>query len=501
LLVDTVEDYAIFLVDAGGKVASWNSGASRMLGYDEGEIVGQPFARIFTPEDVAQGAPEREMSKATAEGRAEDNRWHVRKDGRRFWSAGVLVPLRDDAGRLHGYGKVLHDITLRKHLEEELKRHADELRRADVRKNEFLATLSHELRNPLAPILNALHILRRDKCENPMAQQAREVMERQLRHLMRLVDDLLDISRIARGKIQLRKERVELDFVLDRAAENARPRFEARNQEFTVSLSPVPVWLEADPTRLEQVFINLLTNASKYTDPGGRISVAVATEEAEAVVRVRDTGVGIAPEALPDVFDIFVQEERSLSRAQGGLGIGLALVRSLVEMHGGQMTAHSAGLGQGSEFVVRLPTSPAAAAQGLPAAEGGAGVRRPLQVLIVEDDTDTAENLSTLLGLYGYDVRAVPSAPAAREKAAVLCPNVLLVDAGLPGVDAPVLAQQVRTRLGTRPVALITVTGNAQQEADYKRHPASELDFHLLRPVNPDRLRELLALLEIKLSS
>lgn len=493
LFVDTVEDYAIFLVDREGRMASWNPGVGRMLGFDEPEIVGQPFARIFTPEDIAAGVPARELEKAKREGRAEDNRWHLRKDGSRFWATGVLTPLWDEAGQLRGYGKVLRDNTLRKRMEEELQKQAEELKVADRRKNEFLATLSHELRNPLAPILTSLHILRRDKSENPLMQQAREVMERQLQNLVRLVDDLLDVSRIARGKVQLRKERVELNYLISRAVEAVRPQLEMREQDLTVALAPFPVWLDADATRLEQVFTNLLTNASKYTDPGGKIWLTSAREDHTALIRVRDNGVGIAPEMLPNVFNLFVQEERSLTRAQGGLGIGLSLVKSLVGLHGGSVEAQSAGLGQGSEFVVRLPVLEGTATRSSPPAPETANpARKPLQVMIVDDDPETAHNLSTLVRLYGHEVQVASSGAASLAQAALVQPDVILLDSALAGTGSFLVAQQLRQQAGQRPLKLVATTGTAKMEADVQSADAGVFDEHLIKPINPEHLRELL---------
>jgi PAS domain S-box-containing protein len=357
--VETVKDYAIFLLDTAGNVARWNEGAERLLGYTEAEIVGLPGALIFTPEDREARQPEREMGVALATGHAADDRWHARKDGSRFWASGYLTLLRDGAAKPCGFVKALRDLTERKQLEDELRRRAEELTEADRRKNEFLAMLSHELRNPLAPILNALFILR-PTCgtdENPEALQARLMIERQIDHMTVMLNDLLDVSRIATHKLQLRFQRVPLGQVIDDAVEAGRPLITERRHELTVAVDPDPIPVDADPTRLEQVVVNLLNNAAKYTEPGGSIWLTARREDGEAVLRVKDTGIGIAPEMLPHVFELYRQADHSLDRQQGGLGIGLTLARDLVQLHGGTIEASSESLGKGTEFTVRLPAT------------------------------------------------------------------------------------------------------------------------------------------------
>jgi PAS domain S-box-containing protein len=318
LFMENVREYAVFMLDPEGRVVDWNLGAEHLLGYHDGEIVGQPFAVFFPPDAVRAGVPERELKEAAEAGRANDDRWHVRHDGTYFWATGVTTALRDADGSLKGFVKVLRDSTERKHFEEELQRRADALEQADRRKDEFLAMLGHELRNHLAAIFNALHILARAS-EDPLVSQAQGMLDRQVRQLARLVDDLLDVSRITRGKLQLQKSLVELKAVVSQAVQTARPLLDARRDELVVELPEEPLWLEADQGRLAQVLTNLLHNAAKYSDEGTRVTLTARREGHQCVLRVRDRGVGIAPDLLPRVFDLFTQAERSLDRAQGGL--------------------------------------------------------------------------------------------------------------------------------------------------------------------------------------
>jgi len=351
--------------------------------------------------------------------------------------------------------------------------------------------LAHELRNPLAPVLNALHVLGRESDPARVAR-ARDMAERQVRHMARLVDDLLDISRITRGKIQLRKEPVDVHQIVARAVDCTRPLIEAQRHRLEVKLLPEPVYLEADPTRLEQILANLLNNAAKYTEPGGRIWLTTERDNSEVVVRVRDTGIGIPPDMLPRVFEMFIQVDRSLDRAQGGLGIGLTLVRSLVEMHGGSVEARSAGPGKGSEFAIRLPVL-----QQLPAEMGESGPEPPLaagerlRVLMVDDNADAAASVAMLLELEGHRVFLAHDGYAALEASRVHRPDVILLDIGLPGMNGYEAARQLRQQPGMMDVLLVAMTGYGQAE-DRRRSSEAGFDHHLVKPVDPDELQELL---------
>ncbi len=403
-----------------------------------------------------------------------------------------FYPVRGDKGEVRWVGAVVLDVSDRKRLMAELRRRAEELAQADRRKDEFLAMLSHELRNPLAPISNAVHLLR-EVDGGPALARSRDVIDRQVTHLARLVDDLLDVSRITRGKVALRREPVALAAVLARAVETARPLIDARGHTLTLDAGTDLPWLDADPTRLEQVVANLLNNAAKYTDEGGHITVRAAREGGEAVVRVRDTGAGIPGDVLPHVFDLFRQADRTLDRSQGGLGVGLTLVLQLVELHGGRVEAHSEGPGRGSEFVVRLPlpaelppVAPSAAAAAAPAA---AAARR---VLVVDDNADAAETLAALLQVRGYEVRVAGDGPAALAAAPQFRPEVVFLDIGLPGMDGYAVARSLRAAPGGAALRLVALTGYGQED-DRRRSAEAGFDEHLVKPVAPEVLLRSLA--------
>jgi CheY-like chemotaxis protein len=360
--------------------------------------------------------------------------------------------------------------------------------------------LGHELRNPLAPILNALHVMRLPGIGPEDVGRARDVAERQVRHLARLVDDLLDVSRISSGKIELRKGRVDLRDAAECALETARPLVDARKHEISVSISDQPLPLLADSARLEQVLANLLNNAAKYTEPGGRIALEVGCDDGDAVVRVRDNGIGIDPELLPHVFEMFTQAERSLDRSQGGLGIGLTLVRRLVELHGGRVSAHSEGVGRGSEFVVRFPLAPHDWAEpstcrepclGADAREPDRSPVTPRRVLVVDDNVDGAIILARLLKAGGFLVDVAHDGPMALEVAQSKAPEVVLLDIGLPEMDGYEVARRLRTLKGLERVILVALTGYGQ-ETDRVRSSAAGFDYHLVKPVDPDTVRELI---------
>ncbi len=794
LLVDNARDYAIFLMDGQRRVLSWSRGAERLLGYTDVEILGRPADLFFTPEDRRLGVPEQELRRALATGRGEDERWHVRKDGSRFWSSGVMTPLKDEAGSLRGFAKIMRDRTELKRTEEELARrvresdqrrrlyeaalsntpdlvyvfdldhrfiyaneglltlwgktwddaigktclelgypawhaamhdreidrviaskkpvkgevpftgahgrriyeyifvpvlgeggeieaiagttrdvtehrqveqglrfladatttlaavadfentlrtvaelavpyfadwcavdlvepdgkprrvavvHRDpvkvqlghelhrrypqdpdsehglpqvlrtgqsdmmadipdamivskardpdhlrmlrelglrsymcvplkargkvlgvvsfvttesgrrytngdlafaeelahragialenahlyaDLRDADRKKDEFLATLAHELRNPLAPVFNALSILEKENLAEDVQREARQIIDRQVRQLARLVDDLLDVSRITRGRIQLQKKPVELQVVLKNAAQACRPLIDAHHHELTVAVPDQPVWLDADPTRLEQVIVNLLTNAAKYSKDGSQIDLTAAAGADQAVVRIRDTGIGIAPDMLPHVFDLFRQADRSLDRSKGGLGIGLSLVRKLVELHDGTVQAHSDGLGKGSEFTVRLPVRAEPPRSQAPetTAQAPAPSEHPLRVLVVDDNVDVAETLRLLLSMAGHEIDTAHSGEEAIQTATDFRPDVVLLDIGLPGLTGYEVAERLRKMREMKGAVLVAMTGYGQEE-DRLRAKQAGFDHHLVKPVDPAQLQELLA--------
>lgn len=386
------------------------------------------------------------------------------------------------------------EVGERKRLEKELRRRAQELTEADRRKNEYLAMLAHELRNPLAPVLNTLQILRLRDTGDPVVAPAHALIERQVRHMARLVDDLLDASRITRGKIQLRRQPVDLADLVARILDVTQPLIKARGHVLSVTLPQEPVRLEADPTRLEQILTNLLDNAAKYTEPGGQIWLTAEREGSDVLLRVRDNGVGMPPELLPRVFDLFAQGACSLDRSQGGLGIGLTLVRSLVEMHGGHVHASSPGPGLGSEFVVRLPALPQmgpAQPLMLPGKRPPVASSPQRRVLVVEDSVDTAETLAVLIKLWGSEVRVVHDGLAALEAANVYQPEVVLLDLGLPGMDGYQVARRLRSEEKLRGTLLVALSGYGQTE-DRRRSREAGFDYHLTKPVEPEALQDLL---------
>ena len=382
---------------------------------------------------------------------------------------------------------VVSDIDARKQAEEQL---------ADLnrRKDEFLAMLSHELRNPLAPILNAVQLLQLQKGESSVQQKARAIIERQVRQLTHLVNDLLDIARTATGRIQLCREQVAVSDIVERAVETARPLIDQRRQELTVSLPPAPVWLYADVSRLEQVVTNLLSNAVKYTHEGGHIWLSVQQEGDQAVLRVRDTGIGIAPTFLPRVFDLFTQAERSSERSQGGLGIGLALVKRLVEMHEGTVRVSST-LGQGSEFVVSLGVHPPESLT-LTTQTAPGGTAEPaettLRVLVVDDNVDAAKVIQMLLVASGHRVTMAHTGPTALAAALDYRPDVMLLDIGLPELDGYEVANRIRQEPLLQDIVLVALTGY-EQDTDRQRAQEAGFDHHLVKPADFAKVQQILA--------
>lgn len=409
-----------------------------------------------------------------------------RHDGVFRWFVTRAAPLKDGEGRVTAWFGVTLDIHDQKEMQQRL-------READRRKDEFLATLAHELRNPLAPIRNSLQIMQLADGDGALIGQARSMMERQLGQMVRLIDDLLDVSRISRGKLELRKERVDLAAVLRNAVETARPLIEAAGHKLNLTLPRQPIHLDADPVRLAQVFSNLLNNAAKYMDRGGQIWLAAEREEEEVAVTVRDAGIGIPAESLLSIFDMFSQVDRSLERAHGGLGIGLTLVKQLVEMHGGSVHARSEGSGTGSEFTVRLPavSRPPAA----PAPRGHAarrGIPVTFRILVADDNQDSAESMGTLLRLMGHEVRTVRDGVQALKEAAEFRPDVILMDIGMPLMNGYDTARRIREQRWGQGVVLVALTGWGQDQ-DKRRARETGFDLHFTKPLNPRDLEQLLA--------
>ena len=670
-LVGNVKDYAIVMLDRSGSVVSWNSGAEHLKGWRAEEIIRSDVSRFFTEDDVRVGKPHALLAAAADSGRVEDESWRMRKDGSRFWASVIITAVRDSAGVLRGFGEVTRDLTEQRRAQDEIElrtrqqaaiaelglfalrtRHLQEvldhavasvagtlgldcvdflevesgqrgyrlragvgwledlmgnsvlpaapngqmafviahgqpvviddmategrftpspihrhrgivssvllvvpavpgpgganerpygvlgahatrprsfstheldflraiantvgsaisrqssereLRAAQERaesarllhaaaeqasraKDEFLALLGHELRNPLAPIVTALELLHlRGESEGREV----EIIERHVQHLTRLVDDLLDVSRVVRGKLELHPEPHELATVAKKGVEMASPLLEQRRQQFTLDVAASGLSVLGDEARLAQVVSNLLTNAAKYTPPGGHISLSARSDDSFVVLTVKDTGIGISAELLPHIFDVFIQGPRTADRAEGGLGLGLTLVKRIVALHGGTVSARSAGAGHGSEFVVRLPRLPHdVAPRGEPQeAERLLSARRPRRILIVDDNADAAETLAAVLEAVGHEVRTAADALQALRTAAAHRPEIAILDIGLPVVDGYELARRLRQRLG-EPLLIYAVTGYGQ-DSDRAKALAAGFGRHFVKPVETEAL-------------
>jgi PAS domain S-box-containing protein len=612
LLIDHAVEYAMLVIAPDGRILEWKAGAERIMGWTEAEAVGQPFSLIFNPEDQAAGAWQDELRRAARDGRADDKRWHMKKDGSRFFANGVLTPLRSPEGELLGFGKVLRDETDRKRSEQALKQseewlrtvtdsvpvliafldrdlrfrfangayrewfdippeeilgrslrqvlgdtifeqrrthietalsgqavrfegptrhhqagirdteivytpHAEggevrgffvlvrditeqkgverALREQERKKDEFLAMLAHELRNPLAPIRSAAEILHLRATEDPSLDKVRDIIARQVGHMSRLVDDLLDVSRISRGKITLRKAVLDLADALPQAAHALAPLAAQRGIDLTVTTPAGSVLVDADLTRVEQMVGNALSNALKFTPSGGKVTVTAAREGSWVVVRVRDTGVGVSPELQESVFELFAQTERSLDRREGGLGIGLTVLRALAELHGGGAELHSEGEGKGTELVIRFPALPPSVRVSHRDREEEHLPSTPRRVLVIDDNVDGAESLADLLRAHGHEVACAYDGLSALESVRMRPPEVAVCDIGLPKLNGYEVVKRLRGELGVRDCLCIAVTGYGE-ERDRKQAVDAGFDHHLTKPANPSDILRLIATLE-----
>lgn len=493
-LVENVRDYAIFMLDHRGIVTDWSQGAERVTGYSAEEALGRHVALLYTPEQREAGEPERDLQLAAREGRAEHESWRARKSGERFWVNEVATVLRDAAGKLIGFTTISRDLTDRKLAEEAA--HAEDVRKREEvrRKDEFLATLAHELRNPLAPLRNGLQIARLRINSDSMLQDTVKMMDRQLNHLVRLVDDLLDVARINSGKLNLKRRRVLLNEVLHNSAEDVRSLMDERHQRLVIERDPGELPVTGDFDRLAQVFVNLLSNAAKYSEPGSSIRLCLSSEGNEAVARVIDNGIGIPPEDLPHVFDLFSQVHVHQGRTQGGLGIGLSLVKNLVLMHGGTVSVDSEGPGAGSTFTVRLPllrsTNGTERATSAPPPVQDPALHR--RILVVDDNVDAADSLALLIRLFGHDVQLAHDGLEAVDKARAFHPDVVFLDLGMPRMDGIEAARRLRASPLGEHMQLIALTGWGQP-ADRERTRAAGFDAHLVKPVDTNTLAQVLA--------
>jgi len=480
---------AIFVWEFPGPILYWNQTAEQLYGFPQEETLGKIshdlLATVFPQQDrVAFEAA------LNQHGEFRGELIHTKKNGERI-TVESRIRLLTEADGKRLVLETSRDITERKAAEEEQRRLLAALSEADRRKDEFLATLAHELRNPLAPIRNSLQLMRMASGKHEAVEQARIIMERQLTQLVRLVDDLLDMSRISQGKIELRRERVRLAAVLNSAVETSSPLIEEMGHQLTVTLPGEAVVVDADLTRLAQAFLNLLNNSAKYTDRGGRIWLTVERQGSDVVVSVKDTGIGIAADQLPRLFEMFSQLSHSLERSQGGLGIGLTLVKRLVEMHGGRIEARSDGPGKGAEFIVRLPVVVEASVPQVGVTKEEGVVNTSLRILIVDDNRDGADSLAMMLKMMGNDTRTAYDGEAA-VAAVDFRPNVILLDIGLPKLNGYAACRRIREQPGGREIVIIAQTGWGQEEDRQRTHEAG-FDHHMVKPVDPTALMNLLA--------
>lgn len=485
-LVQNSHDF-IGMCDADLRPLFVNREGIRLVGLDSlDEALRTPVLEFFFPEDRTY-LTEQFFPQVVRDGFGETEiRFRHFKTGQPIWFTYSVLALRDAAGKPNGFATISRDIT-------RLKEANQALQQADRRKDEFLATLAHELRNPLAPIRNSLQVLKMPRVDPTMAEQTRAMMERQVHHLVRLVDDLLDVSRVMRGKIELRRESVELATIIARAVETVKPLIDVQGHDLNLSVTWESLLLDADPVRLTQVVGNLLTNSAKYTDPNGRIWLTASRDGDQALLIIRDSGIGIAPDMLPHIFELFVQADHASTKSQGGLGIGLTLVKNLVEMHGGSVAADSAGLGKGSEFTLRLPlVAPAETSAGARDDSKSAPQSSGHRLLIVDDNHDAALSLAMVLRLQGHEVRVAHDGPTALDTATKFQPDVIFLDIGMPGMDGYEVARRVRKTAGIEKTVLAALTGWGQQE-DRRRSAEAGFDHHLVKPPEPSLIEKLLA--------
>jgi signal transduction histidine kinase len=439
--------------------------------------VGKPLSVLVPPEQAA------ELPAILARIRRGERIEHletqrIRKDGSRLDVSLTISPIIAGDGRIAGASKIARDITSRKEEER--------------RRTEFLAMLAHELRNPLAPIRNGVQLMRLAASDPAVVEQATTMMERQVQHLVRLVDDLLDVSRISRGKLQLRKERVELATVVRNALEVCGQMIEEQEHELSVTFPDQPLYVDADKTRLVQTMCNLLNNAVKYSERGTRIDVSVQQSGDEVAISVKDAGIGILPEMLPKIFEMFTQVDCSLEKSQGGLGVGLTIVKRLIEMHGGSVEARSEGYGTGSEFIVRLPLASTNVPDELPGSSEPPPHANPHRILVVDDHLDAASSLAIMLRIMGHEVHTAHDGLEAIEVADAIRPDLILLDIGMPRLDGYETCRRLREHDGGRDASIIALTGWGQDE-DKRRSAEAGFDGHLIKPAEPATLGQLLA--------
>ena len=490
-IVESSDD-AIVGKTLGGTVTSWNRGAERIFGYTAAEMIGRPISVLAVPGDSEDMV---EILEKVARGERVDHYDTLRqaKDGRIVHVSLCVSPIRDATGKIIGASKVARDVSYRRRIEKEKEALLAEIRDQVKHRDEFLEMLAHELRNPLAPLRNAVQLLELQGNDATSVAMIRSMMERQILHLSRLIDDLLDVARITQGSLRLKEERIDLCQLAREDAEDHQTLFHKAGVALVTRLQETPVWVHGDRTRLTQILDNLLENACKFMNRGGKAEIEVTSDltRQQAVLRVRDNGIGIEPALLPRLFDLFTQADRSLDRSRGGLGIGLAVVKRLTELHRGKVGVRSDGAGKGAEFTVLLPlaSEPSALILELPSPPKA---DRSVRVLVVEDNRDSAESLRRLLTIHGYDVSLAYTGTEGVETAQRAQPDVVICDIGLPGMDGYAVAHAIRQNPGTASARLIAVTGYGQ-ESDRLRALACGFDSHLVKPADPRILLGMLA--------
>lgn len=494
-IVETSND-AIIAKSLDGIIQSWNAAAERLFGFTAEEAIGQHISLVIPSERLAE---EEEIIASLRDGRRIEHyeTERVRRDGQRINVSLTISPIKDDAGNVIGASKIVRDVTDRRRLEDDLRRLAADLSENDRRKNEFLATLAHELRNPLAPMSNMLEVVKHANGDGIVLKQAHDTIERQLGQMVRLVDDLLDLNRITHDRLELRRSEVELSSVIQQGVEVARPLIDAAGHELTVDLPDRPVYLNADRARLAQLFGNLLNNSCKYTRANGMISLTAKLDGDQVVVTVKDNGAGIPADKLDSIFDMFMQVDRTAERSQGGLGIGLTLVKRLAEMHGGTIEAKSGGEGQGSEFVVTLPVLHKAAGAAPVASDAAVHSPPKRRILIVDDNKDSADSLALLLEITGNETYMAHDGEEAVEAVEKYRPEVVLLDIGLPKLDGYEACRRVREQPWGRSILIIALTGWGQED-DRSKSEEAGFNGHLVKPVNYDKLLALLGSAPLK---
>ncbi len=488
-IVESSND-AIIGKSLDGIIQSWNAAAERLFGHTAEQAVGQHISLVIPADRLNE--EEQIIANLKAGKRIEQYETErIRRDGQPILVSLTISPIKDDSGKVIGASKIVRDVTDRKRLEDNLRRLAADLSENDRRKNEFLATLAHELRNPLAPMSNMLEVVKRADGDGETLKRAHDTIERQLDQMVRLVDDLLDLNRITHDRLELRRSEVELSSVIQQAVEVARPLIDAAGHNLIIDLPAEPIYLNADRARLAQLFGNLLNNSCKYTRPNGKITLSAERTDDEVVVTVKDDGAGIPPDKLESIFDMFMQVDRTAERSQDGLGIGLTLVKRLAEMHDGSIEAKSDGEGQGSAFIVCLPILCTPAGISPAASEAPTDSSSKRRILIVDDNKDSADSLALLLEITGNKTYMAHDGVEAFEAIERHRPEVVLLDIGLPRLDGHEVCRRVREQPWGKDIMVIALTGWGQED-DRRKSEEAGFNGHLVKPVDYDKLLELL---------